>query len=222
MGSNISVPENIEYDLGGVPAVREIKKRNGHKPVYPVKETEEHRKMRAAYLAMGRDRSLTAVAAQFGYNYITVQRVAKAFKWSEDAKDRDSAINDAFVEEHRQQINRARNLIFQSILKDVEAEALKRGIKVMPEDKRLKYLSEKEMEDLFIKTEKRVKMKFKPTQYRKVLSVDNYKEMNDLLNALRKVVYEWQPGEAVPAARGVGGFSPTVKGNLNVQLIIEK
>lgn len=229
MGSTIVVPEEIEFEVmpgesvTGIPLTEEeevrpvssaVVVREKRKKVPPQKETEEHRKMRAAYLAMGRDRSVAKVAAQFGYNYLTVQRVAKAFGWYEDAKDRDGALNDAFVEEHRAHVNKARKLMFFSIVKDIEVMAARRGIS-MGVNRNLMDLNDEQMKKVVAKLDKKKEM-------RQYLHIDSYKEMNDLINALRKVVYEWQPSELSPATRGVGGFSPTVKGNLNVQLIIEK
>lgn len=178
----------------------------------PKKETEVMRQMRAAYLSLGKNRSYRVIAERFGYTLDWVAGISRAFRWTEDAKLRDSAIQNEFLEENRRSVTDAQKLIFASIVHDIQMEAGMRGIRVDAENGALQVMTAEDMKAFMVS-----KKGFNG------IPVKDWKGMNDLLNALRRVVFEFHPTDEGSGAGEKGPLSGTrVSGDLNVQLIIEK
>jgi hypothetical protein len=141
-----------------------------------------------------------------------VAGISRAFGWAEDAKLRDSALQNEFMEEHREKVWGALMLLFASFLSDIERAARIRGLRLGPgmeveklEGEELKKFLSEEVNGSGI-------------------VIKDYKGMNDLLGALRKVVFEFNPTDEKTSGGGQGGplGGTRVSGDLNVQLIIEK
>ncbi len=97
----------------------------------PKKESEEHRQMRAYFLSLPvKQRTLKAVADQFNKSPDQVWLVATAFHWIDDAKARDSAIMDPFVEQHQTKIDEVRLKAFHFLCTALDKELARQAVEL--------------------------------------------------------------------------------------------
>jgi hypothetical protein len=179
----------------------------------PKKETDEHREMRAFYLSLPQaERHLRRVAEKFECSYDKVYLTARAFNWSEDGKQRDAAIQDPFLEEHQKLVKDFRIKALLIACKHLDNELLRAGVisAKLPEEIEIKAKDgdlEGATEDLLGHL-KSLPMKAK-----------DYKDLNNLVDLVRKIVYEWNPNDAPDS--GGNGKGKSLQFN-SYSLIIEK
>lgn len=163
----------------------------------PKKETDEHREMRAFYLSLPpAERHLRKVAEKFQCSYDKAYLTARAFNWSEDGKQRDAAIQDPFLEEHQRSVKEFRVKALLLACKHLDNELLRIGVGETPAEVKEK-IDAGELDaaghelEVFLKS---LPMKAK-----------DYKDLNNLVDLVRKIVYEWNPNDTPdPGGNGKG------------------
>jgi len=145
--------------------------------------------MRAFYLSLPEaDRHLRAVADKFGCSYDKVYRAARSFNWVEDIKKRESAIRDPFPEEHQKRVKDFRMKALLLACKHLDNELIRSGVPgaSVPEPIQAMIqagaISEATKELIAYVKDLPVRAK-------------DYKDLNNLVDLVRKIVFEWDPNE---------------------------
>lgn len=167
----------------------------------PKIETDEHRQMRSFFLSLPSvSRTLAAVAQEFKCDYDRVWRVSRAFHWIEDSQARDAVITDPFVEQHQKEIEAARGEAFRYLTTALKLEIKRQSIQLTDEDI-IEKLKTGDLEEAVKDWKLKDWMDFIKNLSMKA---KDYKDFINIIDGIRKIVFEWDPGQAPKTLPGAG------------------
>jgi len=176
----------------------------------PKEETQEMRQMRSFYLSLpAKERTFATVAREFNCDHDKVWRISRAFNWIDDAQARDAAIIDPFVEQNQKEIDAFRQKALAVACKHLDNELMRLGIGEFPN-------SVKELIDsgeIELATEQASKVILGLP-----IKAKDYKDISNLVDLIRKIVFEWNPNQ-MPKPSAGGGKGVEFH---NCNLIIER
>jgi hypothetical protein len=181
----------------------------------PKKESEEHRQMRAFWLALPeKERTYGAVATAFKCSIEKVSLASRAFAWLEDAQARDASIDDPFYELHQKEVEEVRLKAFHFLCTALDQELARQAL-TLSDSEIIEKIKQKDLDGALSGWTAKDWQGFVKALS---LKAKDYKDFTTLIEGIQRIVFEWNPNQV---AKRVPGKAQNMEFN-QVNLIIEK